>query len=179
MRTLPKPKDGDERSEIQGTPYESDRWIMARVAEFIARTNSVETAREFYRPILDLGPAAKYWVRDFLQSWIMQGLQVSADLHGFALIWQDMVAYTETLPAWRPGEANYWSRAESLATELMGLSETGVAVLGDAKYKDLISSMAGNVRAMGQSVAEVCFCVGLVCIFSAHRVGSGLITAGN
>jgi hypothetical protein len=101
-------------------------------------------AREFYRPILDVGPAAKYWVRDFLQSWIMQGLHVSADLHGFALIWQDMVAYAETLPAWRPGEANYWSRAESLATELMGLSETGVAVLGDAKYKDLICSMAAT-----------------------------------
>ena len=60
-------------------------------------------ARQFYRPILDLGPAAKYWVRDFLQSWIMQGLQVSADLQGFALIWQDMVAYTETLPAWQSG----------------------------------------------------------------------------
>jgi hypothetical protein len=144
MRTLPKPKAEDERSEIQGTPYESDRWIVARVAEFAARTNSVETARQFYRPILDLGPAAKYWVRDFLQSWIMQGLQVSSDLHGFTLIWQDMVAYTESLPAWRPGESNYWSRAESLATELMGLSETGIAVLGNAKYKDLISSMAAT-----------------------------------
>jgi len=144
MRTLPKPKEGDERSEIQGTPYESDRWIMARVAEFIARTNSVETAGQFYRPILDLGPAAKYWVRDFLQSWIMPGLEVSPDRQGFALIWQDMVAYTETLPAWRPGEANYWSRAESLATELMGLCETGIALVGDAKYKDLIGSMGAT-----------------------------------
>jgi hypothetical protein len=144
MRTLPKPKAEDERSEIQGTPYDSDRWIMARVAEFIARTNSVEIARQFYRPILDLGPAAKYWVRDFLQCWTMQGLQVTPDRQGFALIWQDMVAHTETLPAWRPGETNYWSRAESLATELMGLSETGIALLGDAKYKDLISSMGAT-----------------------------------
>jgi hypothetical protein len=142
MRTLPKPKAGDERSEIEGTPYESDMWILARVAEFVARTNSVEVARQFYRPVLDLGPAAKYWVRDFLQSWIVQGLQVSPDLEGFALIWQDMVAYTETMPAWQPGKTNYWSRAESLATELMGLSETGVALLGDAKYKELIGSMA-------------------------------------
>jgi hypothetical protein len=74
----------------------------------------------------------------------MQGLQVSADRQGFALIWQDMVAYTETLPAWRPGETNYWNRAESLATELMGLSETGIALLGDPRYKDLISSMAAT-----------------------------------
>jgi hypothetical protein len=142
LRTLPRPKADDERSEIEGTPYESDRWIMARAAEFVAHTNSVETARQFYRPILELGPAAKYWVRDFLQSWIIQGLQVSPDLEGFSRIWQDMVAYTETLPAWQPGENNYWNRAESLATELMGLSETGVVVLGDAKYKGLISSMA-------------------------------------
>src|ERR1700730_10323951 len=52
MRTLPKPKAEDERCEIQGTAYESDRWIMARVAEFAAHANSVETARLFYRPIL-------------------------------------------------------------------------------------------------------------------------------
>jgi len=149
LRTLPRPKPDDERSEIDGTPYDFDRWVMARAAEFIAHSNSVGTARQFYRPILDLGPAAKYWVRDFLQSWIIQGLQVSPDLQGFALIWQDMVAYTETLPAWQPGERNYWSRAESLATELMGLSETGVAVLGDAKYKGLISSMAATFAQWG------------------------------
>jgi len=149
MRTLPKPAAGDERSEIEGTSYQSDMWILARVAEFVSRANSVETARQFYRPILDLGPAAKYWVRDFLQSWMAQGLQVSPDLAGFTLIWQDMVAYTETLPAWQPGETNYWSRAESLATELMGLNEAGIALLGDTKYKDLISSMAVTFEQWG------------------------------
>jgi len=149
MRTLPKPAAGDERSEIEGTPYQSDMWILARVAEFVSRANSVETARQLYRPILDLGPAAKYWVRDFLQSWIAQGLQVSPDLAGFTMIWRDMVAYTETLPAWQPGETNCWSRAESLATELMGLRETGIALLGDTKYKDLISSMAVTFEQWG------------------------------
>ncbi|HEY4930872.1 MAG TPA: hypothetical protein VII23_04805 [Terriglobales bacterium] len=142
LRTLPQPRPDDEHSEIEGTPYEFDRWVMARTAEFVAHTNSVETARTFYRPILELGPAAKYWVEDFLQSWISMGLQVSPDLAGFARIWQDMVAYTETLPAWQPGKGNYWSRAEQLTVELMGLCQPGVAVLGDAKYKGLVGSMA-------------------------------------
>ena len=106
MRTLPKPEPGDERSEIQGTAYEFDQWVMGRVAEFVARANSVETARRFYKPILELGPAGKYWVEDFLQSWIVQGLQVSKDQKGYAAIWQDMVAYAETLPAWQPGNGN-------------------------------------------------------------------------
>jgi hypothetical protein len=178
MRTLPKPKAEDERSEIQGTPYEPDRWIMARVAEFVAHTNSVETARQFYRPILELGPAARYWVRDFMQSWIFQGLQVSPDLQGFSQIWQDMVAYTETLQVWQPGEVNYWSRAESLATELMGLSETGVAVLGDAKYKDLISSMAGTFARWGNRWLRYAFAAGWFAHFLHTMSGRVLLPQG-
>jgi len=142
MRTLPKPKAEDERCEIQGTPYESDRWIMARVAEFVAHANSVETARLFYRPILELGPAAKYWVEDFLESWIRLGLPLSSDLNGFASMWQDMLGYAETLPAWQPGDSNYYCRAEGLAVHLMGLSQIGIGILGDAKYINLIGSMA-------------------------------------
>jgi hypothetical protein len=142
MRTLPKPQAEDGRCEIQGTAYESDMWIMARVAEFVAHADSVETARIFYRPILDLGPAAKYWVEDFLESWIALGLPLSGDLHGFGSIWQDMVGYAETLPTWQPGDSNYWCRAEGLAVHLMGLSQVGIGILGDAKYKDLIGSMA-------------------------------------
>src|SRR5689334_12476603 len=45
------------------------------------------------------------------------------DHKGYAAIWQDMVAYAETLPAWQPGDGNYWCRAERLAVNLLGLSE--------------------------------------------------------
>ena len=75
LRTLPRPDPEDHRSEIQGTPYQTDGWIMGRAAEFIAHANSVETARGFYRPVLELGPAGKYWVEDFLQSWIGWGFR--------------------------------------------------------------------------------------------------------
>jgi hypothetical protein len=150
MRTLPRPDPEDQRSEIQGTPYQSDVWMMGRVAEFIAHANSVETARCFYRPVLELGPAGRYWVQDFLQSWITMGLQISPDLKDFARIWQDIVAYTETLPAWQPGEGNYWSRAESLAVDLMGLGEIGWSVLGHVKYQGLVTSMVPTFEKWGQ-----------------------------
>jgi len=141
LRTLPRPDPEDQRAEILRTPYQSDVWVMGRVAEFIAHANSVETARGFYRPVLELGPAGKYWVEEFLQSWIALGLQVSPDLQGFARIWQDMVAYSETLPAWQPGNGNYWSRAESLAVDLMGLGKIGSPVLGDTKHQVVVTSM--------------------------------------
>ena len=150
MRTLPRPDPEDQRSEIQGTPYQSDAWIMGRIAQFIAHANAVETARGFYRPILQLGPAGKYWVEDFLQSWIAMGLAVSPDPNGFAQIWQDMVAFAGTLPAWQPGKGYYWSRAESLAIDLMGLGEIGSPVLGNAKYQNLVSSMAPTFERWSQ-----------------------------
>jgi hypothetical protein len=62
MRTLPHLQPGEENYEIQGTPYPFDVWVMARVAEFITSANSVEVARPFYRPILELGPAGRYWM---------------------------------------------------------------------------------------------------------------------
>ena len=38
MRTLPRPNPGEVNYEIEGTPYEFDVWVMARVAEFIAQS---------------------------------------------------------------------------------------------------------------------------------------------
>lgn len=149
MRTLPRADEDDDRAEIEGTPYESDRWILLQVAEFIAHTNSLETAQTLFRPILDHGPAARYWVEDFLQSWTSSAIQMSPNLQGFAKIWQDMVAYTETLPAWEPPKGDYWSRAEGLSVHLMGLTEVAIAVLGQPQYKDLVASMAGTFERWG------------------------------
>ena len=142
LRTLPRPDLGEVNYEIEGTPYEFDVWVMARVAEFIAQANSVDIARTFYRPILELGPAARYWVEDFLQSWVNVGLEMSSDLATFSKIWDDMLRYAITLPAWQPGEGNYWCRAESLVVDLMGLREAQVSVLGKAKYINVVRAMA-------------------------------------
>ena len=141
MRTLPCPKAGEENYEIEGTAYPFDVWVMARVAEFIVRANSVEVARSYYRPIIELGPAGRYWVEDFLQTWVSVGLEMSADLAIFVKIWEDMVRYAMTLPAWQPSESGYWSRAESLAVDLVGLHKTAASVLGQAKYRSVVTAM--------------------------------------
>jgi hypothetical protein len=141
MHTLPKPGPGEENYEIQGTLYEFDVWVMARVAEFIVRENSVETARKIYRPILDLGPSGRYWVEDFLQNFVSTGLEMTGDPVTFAKIWADMVDYAMALPSWQPNARGYW-RAESLAIDLVGLHESAASVLGQAKHKGVVSTMA-------------------------------------
>lgn len=141
MRTFPKAQAGDDNYEIEGTPYPFDDWMMQRVAEFVARIPSAELAKGFYAPILELGPAGRYWVEDFLQAWIVVGLQTTQDTVTFVMVWRDMVQFTTTLPEWSPGEGNYWSRAESLAVDLMGLHKDAASVLGQGEYKNTVATM--------------------------------------
>ena len=146
------PEAGEENYEIEGTAYPFDVWVMARVAEFIVRANSVEVARSYYRPIIELGPAGRYWVEDFLQTWVSVGLEMSADLAIFVKIWEDMVRYAMTLPAWQPSESGYWSRAESLAVDLVGLHKTAASSWAQAKYRSVVTAMvpcSNNGRADG------------------------------
>jgi hypothetical protein len=178
MRTLPRPDPDDERAEIEGTPYGPDRWLVERVAEFVAQRNSVGTARNYYRPILELGPAAKYWVEDFLESWISHALPVSTDLEGFGTIWQDMIAYVETMPAWQPGEGSYWCRAEGLAVYLMGLNEEAIAVLGEARYGGLISSMARTFERWGGRWLKYGSAAGWFAYFLRTESGQVLLLQG-
>jgi hypothetical protein len=149
MRTLPRPTTDEEDYEVSGTPYPFDVWVMTRVIEFIVHENSVEVARTFYRPIIELGPAARYWVQDFLQAWIITGLEMATDIRTFAEIWREIVEYAMRLPAWQCGKPGYWCPAEPLAADLMGLQEGAAAVLGQAKHKDLITMMAPVYEAWG------------------------------
>ena len=149
MRTLPRPATDEEGYEVSGTAYPFDVWVMTRVIEFIVHENSVEVARTFYRPIMELGPAARYWVQDFLQAWIITGLEMAADIRTFAEIWREIVEYAMRLPAWQCGNPGYWCPAEPLAADLMGLQEGAAAVLGQAKHKDLIKMMAPVYEAWG------------------------------
>jgi hypothetical protein len=142
MRSLPRPAPGERHCEIEGTPYHFDIWVMTRVAEFIVSVNSVEIARLFHRPIIELGPAGRYWVEDFLQTWVSVGLEMTADPSTFVNIWEDIVHYAMSLPAWQPDEDGYWAPAERLAVDLVGLHEMAASVLGQAKYQTVVEAMA-------------------------------------
>jgi hypothetical protein len=55
--------------------------------------------------------------------------------------WQAMASFADSLPAWSPGEGNHWSRAESLAIDLVGLHQEASAVLAQPKHQDVITAM--------------------------------------
>jgi hypothetical protein len=149
MRTFPAPHPEKGFREFDGTPYDFDNWVMKTAAVYVARTNSMEEARKFYRPILELGPRARYWTDEFLEKWIVSGLPVATDLKGYVAKWKDMIQYADTLPDWQPGEIGCWCRAEILAPDLMGIDQTPTTVLGNAKYRTVVEAMADTLEDWG------------------------------
>jgi hypothetical protein len=142
MRTLELAPADEEDWEVDGTPYHFDTWVIQQVAEFVAHSKSIDEARQFYRPVLRVGPAARYWAETFLQEWVRLGLQVTSDLSRFAAIWRDMAEYAFTLKRWQPRKPGFWNPAEMLSVDLMGIGKQGRATLGQAKYAGVVTDMA-------------------------------------
>ncbi|MGB6875533.1 MAG: hypothetical protein WBD87_05815 [Candidatus Acidiferrales bacterium] len=178
MRTLPTPGPDEENYEIEGTAYEFDVWVMARIAEFIVKENSADGARRFYGPILALGPAGRYWVEDFLQTWVRIGLEMTSDPAAFAKIWTEMVDYAMALPAWQPGAHGCWSRAESLAVDLVGLRDDSAVVLGQAKHKALVQAMAPVFERWSKAWLNHASAAGWFSHFLATESGNVLLVMG-
>ena len=149
MTTLPILEGEDEGREVGGTLYEFDRWILELAAELLATVTSQDQARAIHEPVLRRGPAANYWTRDFLESWIASALPRMADYALFAEIWRGMVNYTFSLPAWVGRRPGIWFHAEDLSVDLMGLRTDAVKVLGRKEYAYLVRTMAPTFKQWG------------------------------
>ena len=147
--TLPLLEGDDEGREISGTAYQFDIWVMQRTGDLLATLKSVDDARPFFEPILKRGPAARYWTQDFLEAWIINALPKAADRDIFVKIWNAMIDYTFSLPAWIGRRPGIWFHAESLAVDLMGLRESALLVLGHAEYVTLVGFMAPAFKRWG------------------------------
>lgn len=142
MRTLPIPQEAHKFEEIDGPAYEFDTWILERLAEFLANEPNIEIARSFYRPLLKLGAPARYWIEDFLQALLSNGVLINKDFRSFAQLWTDLVDYAMSLPSWQPTKPGYWCPAEPIAADLMGLRDRARKILGDVKHAEVIRAMS-------------------------------------
>ena len=137
---IPESPDG-ENQEVEGTPYEYDAWVFDRVATCVSQLGSDETAREFWKPIMDLGPSAHYWVESFLGDWTVSGLAKAASPARYFDRWRQMIRYALESPVWMPEEGGSF-RLSGLWEHLMGMRLGASIVAADgnqaefAKMKD-------------------------------------------
>ena len=117
LSTMPKIERPEQ--EVEGTPYEFDRWVLGITAALVAQL-SLEEARPFWQPIMDLGPGAHYWVEDFCHSWLLTGRQFAATLEAFGIHWRELILYSLHSAQWT-GEMSRSYRLEDCSIQVIGL----------------------------------------------------------
>jgi hypothetical protein len=105
--------------EVNGTPYEFDRWVLGRIASVMPEMRPIENGAALWRSILDLGVGAHYWVEDFLEEWFLQGLWQPPASQQFIGIWKKMLDHVFASPSWQVSRG--WLRLEKLWCTIMGM----------------------------------------------------------
>jgi hypothetical protein len=147
LQTMPALERPEE--EVEGTPYEFDRWVLGLIAGLVPQLPSAEEARSFWQPIMDLGPGARYWMEDFFRHWFMSGKQASSSLEAFAEHWKEMIAYSLDSTSWTL-ERSYKSYLfEECTSEVMGLE-----FAGDITSKEEFTPIIGALAPLFQRWAE-------------------------
>lgn len=139
LRTVQAEGTSDETDELSGTPYPYDDWVFGAVARLIPQLESSECPERFWQPILDLGPAAHYWVEIFLRDWTLNGPDAADSPAGFVEDWRLMIEHCLASRTWSPeGRATF--HLDKMYVELMGLG-LGSERIGREEFAGPLGSM--------------------------------------
>jgi len=174
LRMLPST---EEDQEVDGTPYELDHWVFELVAKVIPKLTPEENAESLWRPILELGPAAHYWVEGFLSDWFIHGERASPAPELFVSHWHAMIRHALQSPTWTPGSWLSRRHLEDMFIQLMGLGWAAEAVR-EAKYAAEIESMLPAYKAWAHRWLQHSRSAASFAAFLARPAGRKLISPG-
>lgn len=138
------PGEDDDR-EVDGTPYQSDYWLLRRIGPVVAEMRPGEEPERLWQPMLDIASPAHYWVEEFLRTFIERGLTNERPEH-FLTQWRAMVSYARLAPSWDRGRRHGFHWADNWIV-LLGL-EPFTARHWTAENQDLAEAMADESAAM-------------------------------
>lgn len=132
-------EEAGQNEELSSTPYDYDRWVFKEIAQMIPQMTCDERPEELWRPILELGPTAHYWVEDFLRDWTIYGPDASSSPAKFVEHWRPMIEHCLGSPKWdAKGRGGF--RLDKMYINLMGLG-LGLERVGREEFATPISSM--------------------------------------
>jgi hypothetical protein len=144
LRMLPD-IERDDSAEVSGTPYKFDRWVFDTVAKFVVQMAGTEDPARLWQPILELGPAAHYWVESFLGAWTVSALGVSPSPSEFFARWKEMIEFATHSPVWMPDRTRQHLRLRRLWERLLGM-HLGAGVTGADGHQQYFADMVPLYR---------------------------------
>ncbi len=125
LRTLRPTSEVDRDKEVDGTPYEVDRWILRSISILVLQMDEAERPEQLWQSVLDLGWQAHHWVENFLSGFFSYNLHRTTDAtfrNAFVLVWSSMIDYAGASPVWNHSTGSgSWHVGDNWES-LMGLS---------------------------------------------------------
>jgi len=135
--------DAEGDAEVDGTPYQSDYWLLRGIGAATAQLTPGECA-DLWQPILNLGSAGHYWVEHFLRDFFSRGLTEPRPTH-FLEVWREILGYARAAPKWRHPGGGYRTIDNWLL--VLGLDPLSAASW-TAANTDLVAAMADEYGAL-------------------------------
>jgi hypothetical protein len=137
--------NSEDDREVEGTPYQSDYWLLRRIGPAVAEMRPDEEAQALWQPMLDIASAAHYWVEEFLRTFVERGLTGERPQH-FLTAWRAMVSYARSAASWDPHRRRVFRWVDNWIL-LLGL-DPFTARNWTSNNKDLAEAMADEYVAM-------------------------------
>jgi hypothetical protein len=139
LSTFP-PATGSAYEEIEGTPGDLDNWTFRLLARCLPAMRPADRPELLWRPILDLGPRAHYWVEHFLAAWFTHGFEAAEGPEDFGRVWSEMVRYALDHPLW-PAAPQRGLFLDGMVCELLGCNWGARTVAADGRYVSVLGQM--------------------------------------
>lgn len=130
----------NDKGEIRQTPSEWDQWLLRKLSIQLLDMDDSEKPNEIWEPILKLGAAGHYWVKDFLSEWFFNGLSSHNEKLGFNNKWKQMVEYAFSSENWCKSSGPNWPYWARLWCGLLGM-DVLIEKIWDEEKESLIVDM--------------------------------------
>lgn len=136
------PTDSDEDSN-RTVPTELNTWWLMRIATLSMELDP-DAAERWWKPIMELGIGAHYWVDSFVAGWFLEGAKSAPTPEEFARRWRPLMEYALSAPAWQKQGYRDYRRCTTLC-EVMGL-RSGARVVGELSYASVVASLKDHYK---------------------------------
>ncbi|MXY37111.1 MAG: AAA family ATPase [Dehalococcoidia bacterium] len=127
-----------DREEAAGTPYEHEYQLLHGLPAWLLDLDDAADARTLWKPILELGSYAHYWVEAFLHAWVLEGLRAEPVSATFVEIWAEMLDFASSSEAWRRDVGGYGAGDNWAA--LLGLDWTSIP-LWNLRHRPVVEKL--------------------------------------
>lgn len=166
-----------QRHPSLGTPSPWDRWLLDRLPGIICSMSTEEDPATMWRPILELGAEAHYWINHFLTSWFLKYFDPGLPEQTFLKQWGAMIDYAFSSPGWNFERNRKWHDLEDLWCCLMGF-EGGLVTLWSEDQDSIVVKMAEFYEQWAQRHLEHAECFACFAAFLRQPAAARLLLDG-